>query len=84
MEEVRIAEVLTERADGEIMDAFTARFRFAQPVGAGVRLPSGGGWVTVTPQMGSVRIRAEGDSAELAEELCVFYEEEIRGIDMEK
>lgn len=84
MEEVRVTEVPTGHTGGEIMDAFTARFRCAQPVGAGVRLRSGGGWVTVTPQTGSVRIRAEGDSAEIAEELCGFYERELREIEEEK
>lgn len=74
-DELRVAEVPTGRSGGEIMHEFTARFRCAQPVGEGVRLRSGGGWVTVTPGSGSVRVQAEGARAE---ELCVFYVAEIR------
>lgn len=84
MEEVRTAEVPTAHSGGEIMDAFTARFRCAQPVGAGVRLRALGGQVTVIPGPGRVTVEALGGSAEVAEELCGFYEEELRRIDAEK
>lgn len=84
MEEVRVAEVPTVRADGEIMDAFTSRFRCAQPVGGGVRLHALGGWVTVIPRQGSVMVQAEGASAEVAEELCGFFQAEVKGLDAEK
>lgn len=80
------AEIPLRGGRGELMEAFTSRFRCSQPAGAGVRLRSGGGWVTVSPliRRRSVRLLTEGADAEIARELCGFYEEEIRHLDQER
>lgn len=80
---LRSAEIPLRRDRGALMEDFTSRFRRAEPAGAGVRLRSGGGWVYVAPMVRrrSVRLQAEGADAETAEELCGFFEEEIRRLD---
>lgn len=77
------AEIPLRRGGEKVMDAFTGRFRRAEPAGPGVRLQAGGGWVTVTPmrRRQAVQVQAEGESAEMAQELCGFYEDEIRRLD---
>lgn len=48
-----------------------------------MRLRAGGGWVYVHPliRRRSVRLQTEGADAETAQELCGFYEDEIRRMD---
>lgn len=80
---LRRTEIPLRQGPGALMEAFTSRFRRAEPAGTGVRLPSGAGWVYVAPliRRPSVRLQAEGADAETAQELCGFYEEEIRRLD---
>lgn len=80
---LRSTEIPLQRDREALMDAFTSRFRRAEPAGAGVRLRSGAGWVYVAPMIRrrSVRLQTEGADAETAQELCGFYEEEIRRMD---
>ena len=80
------AEIPLQGGRGELMEAFTGRFRRSEPAGTGVRLRAGGGWVYVAPliRRRSVRLLAEGADAETAQELCGFYEDEIRRLDRER
>lgn len=81
--ERRRREVPLHRDRGEVMEEFTGAFRRAEPAGAGVRLSAGSGWVYVAPlvRRSAVQVIAEGTDAEVAEELCGFYENEIRRLD---
>ncbi len=80
---LRRVEIPLCRRGEEVMEEFTGHFRRAEPAGAGVRLQAGGGWVTVTPmgRRSALRLQTEGQNAEVAEELCGFYEEELRRLD---
>ena len=80
---VRSREISLHRGRSAVMDAFTSQFRRAEPAGKGVRLNTGMGWVYVTPliRRPAVRLLTEGADAETAEELCGFYENEIRRLD---
>ena len=66
-----------------LMEEFMSSFRRSEPAGAGVRLSAGAGWVYVAPlvRRPAVQVLAEGENAEIAEELCVFYENEVRRLD---
>lgn len=83
---LRLREIPLRRSQAELMDAFTGQFRRAEPAGNGVRLSAGAGWVYVAPLLRrqAVRLQAEGADAEIAEELCIFYENEIRRLDRGK
>ncbi|MGM9605925.1 MAG: sugar phosphate nucleotidyltransferase [Oscillospiraceae bacterium] len=77
------AEIPLQGGRGALMEAFTGRFRCSEPAGTGVRLRSGGGWVYVHPliRRRAVFLQTEGADAEIARELCGFYEKEIRQLD---
>ena len=79
-------EIPLQRGRGELMQAFTGHFRRAEPAGKGVRLPVGTGWVYVAPMIRrrAVQLQTEDERAEVAEELCAFYEEEILRLDQGK
>lgn len=80
---VRSTEIPLQGGRGALMEAFTGRFRRSEPAGMGVRLRAGGGWVYVAPliRRRSVRLQTEGADAETAQELCGFYENEIKQLD---
>ena len=84
--ELRRREIPLQRGRGELMQAFTGHFRRAEPAGKGVRLKAGSGWVYVAPMIRrrAVQLQTEGEQAEAAQELCAFYEEEIRRLDRGK
>lgn len=80
---ISFSEIPLQGGRGALMEAFTGRFRRAEPAGTGVRLRSGGGWVYVHPliRRRSVFLQTEGADAEIAQELCGFYEDEIKRLD---
>lgn len=80
---IRVSEIPLQGGRGALMEAFTGRFRRSEPAGTGVRLRAGGGWVYVHPliRRRAVCLQTEGADAEVARELCGFYEEEIRQMD---
>ena len=80
---LRRREIPLQRGRGELMEEFMSSFRRSEPAGAGVRLSAGAGWVYVAPlvRRPAVQVLAEGENAEIAEELCVFYENEVRRLD---
>lgn len=66
-----------------VMSDFTARFRRAEPAGEGIRLSTADGWVYVAPKADrrALFLQADADTAELAEELCGFYQRELSQLD---
>ena len=78
----RIQVPLTRDPD-RVLNDFTARFRRAEPAGNGIRLSTADGWVYVAPKADrrALLLQADADTAELAEELCGFYQEELSRLD---
>ncbi|MCD7948603.1 MAG: NTP transferase domain-containing protein [Oscillospiraceae bacterium] len=68
---------------GRVMQALTRSERSAEPMGEGVRLHTGSGWVYIAPltRRASLRVIAEGMDAEVADELCSFYTEKAKMFD---
>ena len=60
-----------------------ARDQGRSPVGEGLRMRTGSGWVYLTPaaRRSALRILAEGPDLELAAELCDFYASRTAEID---
>ena len=79
----KAARLPLHRDPGRVMADFTQRFRRAEPAGDGVRLNTADGWIYVAPTRTgrALRLQADADTAELAEELCGFYRKEISGLD---
>ena len=67
---------------GRVMRAL-ARDQGRSPVGEGLRMRTGSGWVYLTPaaRRSALRILAEGPDLELAAELCDFYASRTAEID---
>lgn len=68
---------------GDVMQALRKTGLRAQPVGEGIRIPSGGGWAYLTPlaRRSALRVTGEGPEMEIAAELCDFYSGKVRELD---
>ena len=81
---VRLRSSIPLHRDADrVMADFTARFRRAEPAGSGIRLNTADGWIYVAPNpaKGTLLLQADADTAELAEELCGFYQRELSLLD---
>ena len=79
----RRAKITLHREPDRVMADFTARFRRAEPAGDGIRLNTADGWIYVAPRPAAraLVLQADADTAELAEELCSFYQKELSELD---
>jgi len=76
-------QVPLRRDPDRVLNDFTSRFRRAEPAGEGIRLNTADGWIYVAPKANAraLLLQADADTAELAEELCGFYREELSRLD---
>ncbi len=79
----RRTEVPLHRDADRVLTDFISHFRRAEPAGDGFRLNTADGWVYVAPKADrrALLLQADADTAELAEELCGFYQEELSRLD---
>lgn len=76
-------ELSLEGSRGDLMEELARRWPEADPSREGLRLHLSGGWAWLRPAAAraALKVRAEGESVEAAEELCGFVLSEARRLD---